>query len=78
MKLPIVSGKDVIRALKKIGYTVVRTKGSHVKLKRGNRIVIVPLHDEISKGTLLSIIRQAGITKEQLIELLNDPCHEHM
>ena len=67
------SGKDVIKALKKIGYVLDKIKGSHAKLKRQDRIVIVPLHDEISKGTLLSIIRQAGITKEQLIELLRDP-----
>ncbi|MCD6195385.1 MAG: type II toxin-antitoxin system HicA family toxin [Staphylothermus sp.] len=73
MKLPVVSGKDTIRALEKIGYIVVKIKGSHAKLKRGERVVIVPLHDEISKGTLLSIIRQAGITKEQFIELLKDP-----
>jgi len=73
LKLPVVSGRDTIRALEKIGYIVVKIKGSHAKLKRGERVVIVPLHDEISKGTLLSIIRQAGITKEQFIELLKDP-----
>jgi len=73
MKLPTVSGRDVIKALKKIGFEVVRTKSSHVKLRKNYRIVIVPLHNELSKGTLLSIIRQAGITKEHLIKLLEDP-----
>jgi len=73
LKLPVVSGRDTIRALEKIGYIVIKIKGSHAKLKRRERVVIVPLHDEISKGTLLSIIRQAGITKEQFIELLKDP-----
>ena len=73
MKLPVVSGKDVIRALKKVGFEVVKIRGSHAKLRKDGRIVIVPLHDELCKGTLKSIIRQAGITKEQLIELLKDP-----
>lgn len=73
MKLPVVSGRDVIRALEKIGFEVVKIRGSHAKLRKDNRTVIVPLHDELSKGTLKSIIRQAGITKEQLIELLEDP-----
>ena len=73
MKLPVVSGRDVIRALEKIGFKTVRIKGSHAKLRKDYRTVIVPLHDELSKGTLKSIIRQAGITKEQLIELLEDP-----
>jgi len=73
MKLPVVSGGDVVKALSKIGFNVVKIKGSHVKLKKGNIIVIVPLHRELSKSTLLSILRQAGITKQQLTELLRDP-----
>jgi len=72
-KLPVVSGKDVIKALKKVGFRVDRIKGSHAKLKRDNRVVVIPLHPELSKGTLLAILRQAGITKEQLQELLKDP-----
>lgn len=72
LKPPVVSRRDVIRALKKIGFKVVKIKGSHAKLKNKNRTVIVPLHSELSKGTLLSIIRQAGITKQQLVELLKD------
>ena len=73
LKLPVVSGRKTIKALEKAGFRIVRIKGSHVKLKKGTRVVIVPLHDELSKGTLLSIIRQAGLTKQQFLELLRDP-----
>jgi predicted RNA binding protein YcfA (HicA-like mRNA interferase family) len=60
--------------LSKAGFRVAGTKGSHVRLKRKTPervyIVIVPLHPEIKKGTLKSIQRQAGLTAEELIELL--------
>lgn len=73
-KLPIVSGSRVIQALQKIGFEIVGQKGSHVRLKKKTsketRIAIVPLHDELTPGTLLSVIRQSGLTKEELIGLI--------
>ena len=63
---------ELIKALKKIGFHLIRIKGNHAKLRKNKRIVIVPLHDELSKDTLLAILRQAGITKNELIELLKD------
>jgi len=57
LKLPVVSGKDVVKALSKVGFKLVKIKGSHAKLKKNNIVVIVPLHSELSKGTILSIIR---------------------
>ena len=73
-KLPVLSGHEVIKALSKIGFISVRQKGSHVILvkedKEGKRAVVVPLHKEIDKGTLLEIIRQAGLKREEFIELL--------
>jgi predicted RNA binding protein YcfA (HicA-like mRNA interferase family) len=69
-RLPVVSGAQLVRALEKDGFEVVSTKGSHRKLRRGGRTVIVPLHDEIAMGTLASVLRAAGITSEQLRELL--------
>ncbi len=73
-KLPIVSGSEVIHALQRIGFEIVGQKGSHVRLKKKTsketRIAIVPLHDELTPGTLLSVIRQSGMTKEGLIGLI--------
>jgi predicted RNA binding protein YcfA (HicA-like mRNA interferase family) len=45
-RLPVVSGARVVRALQKGGFGVIGTKGSHCKLRRGSRTVIVPLHNE--------------------------------
>jgi predicted RNA binding protein YcfA (HicA-like mRNA interferase family) len=73
-KLPTISGKEMIKLLKGIGFTEVSSKGSHVKLKGyragGKRTVIVPLHGELAFGTLRSILRQAGLTVKELEDLL--------
>ncbi len=68
-KLPIVSGKEIIKALSKIGFQHIRTSGSHAILnkedkERGKITLPVPLHKELAKGTLKSIMRQAGIKLE--------------
>ena len=69
-KLPILSGQEMCKILQKRGFTHVRTKGSHaifVKQTEAGKITIpVPLHSELAKGTLLSILRQAGMEKEDL------------
>jgi len=53
---------------------VVGRRGSHVRLKKKTPtktyIVIVPIHPEIKRGTLNSILRQAGLTREELIKLI--------
>lgn len=71
MKLPRLSGKEVIKILSKEGFQVMRQKGSHVflmKEKSERKITtVVPLHNEIDKGTLLEIIRQAGFTREEFL-----------
>ena len=73
-KLPIVSGKDIIKVLTKIGYSHIRTHGSHTILNKqtqnGKITIPVPLHDELAKGTLKSIMRQANLKLEDLIKLL--------
>ena len=73
-KLPRLSGKEVIKLLNKVGFVPVRQKGSHVILKKqtksGTKALVVPLHDEIDRGTLLEIIRQAGLKKEEFLELI--------
>ena len=73
-KLPVLSGKDVIKVLSKIGYQHVRTSGSHAILnkqtEKGKITIPVPLHKELAKGTLKSIMRQADLSLENLLKLL--------
>lgn len=67
-KLKVLSGKEVCRILKKQGFTQVRQRGSHIimqkKVDDSTITVPVPSHSEIRLGTLRSIIRQSGISKE--------------
>jgi len=68
MKLPIISGDEAIKILNKKGFKKVREK-KHVVLtkitKQGKKIVIVPRHRELAKGTLLSIMSQSGMTRDE-------------
>ncbi len=69
--LPVVSGKETVQALLQTGFAVVSTRGSHQKLRHDDgRVVIVPLHRELARGTLASILRQAGLTPEEFKDLL--------
>jgi predicted RNA binding protein YcfA (HicA-like mRNA interferase family) len=72
--LPRTTGRELTRALGKLGWVIVVQKGSHAQLKhpsRGGRVT-VPLHagETIGPGLLRSILSQAGITVEQLREVL--------
>lgn len=73
MALPVVSGREVIKALAKIGFKIVGRRGSHVRLKRKDGktlIVIVPDHKELARETLNSILRQANLSREKFLEIL--------
>ncbi len=63
-KLPVISGHKLIKFLKRNGFNIVRQKGSHVSLQKGTYKTVVPLHNELAKGTLLSILKQSGLTKD--------------
>ena len=69
-KLPSASGQKIIKSLNKMGFIVVRQKGSHVFMQRGEATVTVPLNNPVKKSTLKSILNQAGISAEELIEHL--------
>jgi predicted RNA binding protein YcfA (HicA-like mRNA interferase family) len=56
------SGRDIVAALLAIGFVEVGQRGSHMKLRRDHRTVIVPMHREVAYGTFRSIVRQAGST----------------
>mgnify|MGYP000551247561 CR=1 FL=1 len=72
MRLPVLSGEEVAKILMRIGFKPVRRRGSHLALVKERRIVIVPLHREIKKGTLLAIIKQAGLTREEFLKLVKE------
>ena len=69
-KLPVISGHELIRALQRDGFQIVRRRGSHVSLMKGQYRTVVPLHDELARGTLLGILKQCGLSKEQILDLL--------
>jgi predicted RNA binding protein YcfA (HicA-like mRNA interferase family) len=68
--LPQVSGSEAIRALQKLGFTVMRQKGSHVVMRRGATGCVVPNHKEIKIGTLSGVLKQAGVTNEEFMSVL--------
>ena len=70
VRLPVVSGAATVGALRKAGFDQVSQRGSHVKLRSGERTVIVPLHRELAPGTLRSVLRQAGLAVEDFSTLL--------
>jgi predicted RNA binding protein YcfA (HicA-like mRNA interferase family) len=72
-RLPRIKGKEIIRALQRAGFTIDRTRGSHVFLKHPDgRATAVPVHsrETMGPGLLRSILRDVEMTAEQLIELL--------
>ena len=79
-KLPVVSGDQLIKLLLKLGYEIVRQRGSHVRLRKttevGEHNITVPKHNEIARGTLNDILSKVAvwndIPKEKLIELLKE------
>ncbi len=78
MKLPRgVSGDRLVRALQRLGYEVLRQKGSHVRLRHPEppiHVVTVPLHDSLKTGTLHDILSEVAqrrsVSMESLIDLL--------
>jgi predicted RNA binding protein YcfA (HicA-like mRNA interferase family) len=72
-QLPSLRPAEIVKALERAGFIAKRQTGSHVILTKAGlrRPVVVPMHrGELPKGTVLAIIRQAGITPEQFTEHL--------
>jgi len=71
-RLLVLSAKDVIKILKGFGFSVHRQTGSHVHLWNEERriLVTVPNHPELAKGTLISIMKQAKIEREEFLSKL--------
>jgi predicted RNA binding protein YcfA (HicA-like mRNA interferase family) len=71
-KLPQVSGQQCIAALRRLGFTVIRQRGSHVVLRREDPFaqLVVPDHKQLDRGTLRSILRQADVSVEEFSSVL--------
>jgi predicted RNA binding protein YcfA (HicA-like mRNA interferase family) len=71
--LPHLSGRKVVQYFQRDGWEVVRQRGSHIILVKDGHIasLSVPDHKEIAKGTLRSLIRAAGLTADEFINLKN-------
>lgn len=73
-KLPVVSGRAAARAFERIGYIVVRQRGSHIRLRDDEDPKHLPLtipdHHELKPGLLRRLLRDANLTVEEFVELL--------
>ena len=70
-KLPLISGKTAIKAFIKIGYRVIRQRGSHIRLHHSDRRPLtVPDHKVLGKGLLRKLLRDAELSIEDFINLL--------
>ena len=72
--LPMLTARRVIRALERAGFEAQRQTGSHVRLKHADgRVVTVPVHasQDIGRGLLCKILRDADITPADFLALLD-------
>ncbi len=71
-RLPAISGNEAIRGFQRAGWVVRRQAGSHVALdKEGQAVTLsVPTHRELDRGLLRRLIRDAGLTVEEFVDLL--------
>jgi predicted RNA binding protein YcfA (HicA-like mRNA interferase family) len=70
--LPVISGREAIRVFERLGWQIVRQRGSHVILTREGCMTTlsVPDHRELDRGTLRSLIRAAGVTVDEFLPRL--------
>lgn len=71
-ELPQLSGKELVRALERLGFAVRRQQGSHIIMRRADPFAqtAVPNHKLIDRGTLRAILRQANLTADELQAVL--------
>lgn len=73
-KLPIVSGSEAVKALKRLGFFIDRQRGSHVVMKKvapnGEIGCVIPMHREVAAGTLRSALKLAGVSVEEFTDAL--------
>ena len=71
--LPLLSAREVVGALRRLGFEVHRQRGSHVVMRHKEDPAlraVVPMHREVRKGTLNSILKGARVTREEFLRAL--------
>jgi predicted RNA binding protein YcfA (HicA-like mRNA interferase family) len=73
-KLPLVSGSEAVKAMRRLGFFIDRQRGSHCVLKKitpdGERGCVIPMHREVALGTLRSALKMAGVSPEEFSDAL--------
>jgi len=73
-KLPVVTAREVIRVAERLGFVFRRQKGSHAVYRReaDRARLVVPMHsgETIRPGTLATVLKQMGVTRDEFLELL--------
>ena len=64
----MVSGAEVVRALQRLGFAVIRQRGSHIVMRRGSSGCIVPNHRELKTGTPAGLLKQAQISPQEFLD----------
>ncbi|HLB46129.1 MAG TPA: type II toxin-antitoxin system HicA family toxin [Anaerolineales bacterium] len=71
---PVVSGREAVKAFEKIGYSVVRQKGSHIRMRddknERHRPLTIPDHKELKPGLLRALMRDADLTVDEFEKLI--------
>lgn len=71
MKLPLLSGKQVLAALRRLGFEELHRKGSHVKMKHSDgRVIVFPYHDEVDRFTLKGALLDADVDLKEFLNQL--------
>ena len=69
MKLPLLSGRQVLKTLERLGFVEIHRKGSHVKMRHADgRLIVFPFHEEVDRFTLKGALRDAGVSVEEFLE----------
>jgi len=69
VKLPLLSGREVLNALRRLGFIEIHRRGSHVKMEHSDgRVIVFPYHDEVDRFTLRGALTDADIDIDEFIE----------
>lgn len=66
-ELPRISGSRAVKVFEKLGFSIVRQRGSHVVLRKQDKGCVIPVHNDLAVGTLRSAIRQAGLSPDDFV-----------
>ena len=71
-KPPLLSGRQIVKALQKIGYYKVSQRGSHIKIRNDAKeiMLIIPDHKQVDRWTLKGIVKDAEISIDEFLKLL--------